>query len=94
MIKPRVDVSVGVYRHTYGAWVGGHAMKLIGWGREKNRDYWLIANSWGTDWGINGFLKFARGENHLDIEEYLVTAIPQTDKSLDPLADTGTGTVA
>jgi len=34
----------------------GHAMRVIGWGREGSKQYWLIANSWGTDWGEDGFL--------------------------------------
>ena len=67
----------GVYQHISGAALGGHAMKLIGWGTENGTDYWLIANSWNTTWGISGFLKFLRGTNHLGIEDYLVTATPQ-----------------
>jgi len=32
----------------------GHAVKIIGWGVEKGTPYWLVANSWNTDWGDNG----------------------------------------
>ena len=31
--------------------VGGHAVKLIGWGTQDGDDYWICANSWGTEWG-------------------------------------------
>ncbi|EYB96062.1 hypothetical protein Y032_0154g3018 [Ancylostoma ceylanicum] len=44
----------GIYVHTSGYKSGAHAVKVIGWGRENGTDYWLIANSWNSDWGDNG----------------------------------------
>ncbi|PIO13917.1 hypothetical protein AB205_0027480, partial [Aquarana catesbeiana] len=43
----------GVYQHTTGEEVGGHAIKVIGWGVESGTPYWLCVNSWNTDWGDN-----------------------------------------
>jgi hypothetical protein len=40
---------------------GGHAMVAVGYGREKNKDYWLIRNSWGPKWGEKGYIKLRRG---------------------------------
>merc|ERR1712084_49416 len=40
---------------------GGHAVKLVGWGTEDGTDYWLVANSWNTKWGLDGFFKIKRG---------------------------------
>lgn len=37
-----------------GSAVGGHAIKILGWGEEDGVPYWLCANSWNTDWGDNG----------------------------------------
>lgn len=37
--------------------VGGHALELIGWGNEDGMDYWLVKNSWGTEWGLDGYFK-------------------------------------
>lgn len=47
-------LSKGVYQHVSGSAVGGHAIKVLGWGEENGVPYWLCANSWNTDWGDNG----------------------------------------
>eukprot|EP00290_Baffinella_frigidus_P013791 CAMPEP_0180141616 /NCGR_PEP_ID=MMETSP0986-20121125/15032_1 /TAXON_ID=697907 /ORGANISM="non described non described, Strain CCMP2293" /LENGTH=408 /DNA_ID=CAMNT_0022084539 /DNA_START=21 /DNA_END=1248 /DNA_ORIENTATION=+ len=49
----------GVYKHTSGEQLGGHAIKVMGFGVEKGEKYWLVANSWNTDWGDNGTFKIA-----------------------------------
>lgn len=35
-------------------------MKIIGWGYENGLDYWLIENSFGPNWGMNGYAKILR----------------------------------
>lgn len=32
----------GVYRHVTGSFLGGHAIKIIGWGVEEGTKYWLV----------------------------------------------------
>jgi len=51
----------GVYDCNCHAQDCGHEMKLIGWGRENGKDYWLTINSWDTWWGDGGFVKFKFG---------------------------------
>jgi len=60
----------GVYRHTSGGFLGGHAVKLIGWGHEDGLDYWLLSNSWGNKWGMEGFFKFKQGDCNIDAGAY------------------------
>ncbi|EFC46160.1 predicted protein, partial [Naegleria gruberi] len=48
----------GVYRHVSGSLAGGHAIKIVGWGVTsdgKDTPYWIVANSWNTNWGQEGF---------------------------------------
>jgi cathepsin B len=59
----------GVYKHTTGDLLGGHAVELIGWGTQAGEDYWLIKNSWNEQWGDAGTFKIARGTNECGIEE-------------------------
>uniref|UniRef100_A0AC34GUY5 Peptidase C1A papain C-terminal domain-containing protein n=1 Tax=Panagrolaimus sp. ES5 TaxID=591445 RepID=A0AC34GUY5_9BILA len=47
--------------------LGKHAMVIVGY----TPDYWIIKNSWGPDWGENGFVRVKRGQNycHMNIQE-------------------------
>merc|ERR1712127_70081 len=60
----------GVYYHTSGKSLGGHAIKLMGWGTdaETGMDYWLLANSWNNDWAEDGFFRMRRGTNECGLE--------------------------
>ncbi|XP_028295271.1 cathepsin B-like [Gouania willdenowi] len=66
----------GVYQHVTGEMLGGHAIKILGWGEESGTPYWLAANSWNTDWGDKGFFKIKRGNDECGIESEVVTGTP------------------
>jgi KDEL-tailed cysteine endopeptidase len=34
-----------------------HATNVVGYGTEGSVDYWLMRNSWGTDWGESGYMR-------------------------------------
>ncbi|XP_049534797.1 cathepsin B-like [Anopheles darlingi] len=71
-----IQYKSGVYRHTYGVRVGDHSVKIVGWGVENGTKFWLCANSWGAEWGENGFFKIIRGEDHLSVESNVVAGLP------------------
>lgn len=50
----------GVYTYDYGDFMGNHAICVIGY--DDSQQCWICKNSWGTDWGENGFFKIAYGE--------------------------------
>ncbi len=66
----------GVYKYKEGWALGGHVAKMMGWGVENGVPYWLLANSWNYDWGINGTFKFFRGNDHCGIEDGAVAGMP------------------
>ncbi|KAG8223839.1 hypothetical protein J437_LFUL007860 [Ladona fulva] len=68
-----ITYSHGVYMHRTGGFQGDHAIKIIGWGEENNMPYWLCANSWGEEWGMNGIFKILRGHNESGIEQFVIT---------------------
>lgn len=71
-----VSYKSGVYHHVTGEYLGGHAVRILGWGNEGGEDYWLVANSWNSDWGAAGFFKILRGANECGIESGLTAGLP------------------
>jgi C1A family cysteine protease len=49
--------SSGVYLHTKGPALGGHAVSLVGYDDAKKA--WLVRNSWGEEFGENGYIWIA-----------------------------------
>jgi len=58
----------GIYHQVSKQVLGGHAVKIVGWGVENGTKYWKIANSWNPYWGENGYFRIKEGECGIDDE--------------------------
>jgi C1A family cysteine protease len=48
-----------------------HCVQLVGYANYNQAGaYWIVRNSWGTDWGQNGFIYVAIGQDLCDIGDY------------------------
>jgi cathepsin B len=56
--------------------LGGHAIKIMGYGTEDGTPYWLVANSWNTEWGDQGYFKIKRGDDNCQIENSMINGGP------------------
>ncbi len=80
--------SSGVYSYTSGGLDGYHAIELVGW--DDTNQCFIVKNSWGTDWGENGFFRIAYSQL-LSPVDFAYEAIAYTASTIAdaplPLAD-------
>ncbi len=60
MYEDLAHYKAGVYSYVSGKKVGDHAVLIIGY--DDPGGYFIARNSWGTNWGENGFFRIAYSE--------------------------------
>jgi C1A family cysteine protease len=50
----------GIYKHVSGELLGGHAICVVGWSTKD--ECFIVKNSWGSDWGEEGYFRIAFSE--------------------------------
>lgn len=92
LLKQPIAIAIEADQYAFQMYRGGvmkgrcgtnldHGVLLVGYGTEDGDDYWLIKNSWGVEWGDNGYIKILRtherGPGHCGI--YLQASYPVID---------------
>lgn len=73
-ISVAIEVKQSLYFYSSGIYYDSscskdgvnHAVLLVGYGVDSitNQRFWIIKNSWGTDWGDGGYFKLKRSEDN------------------------------
>ena len=67
--------QTGIYEHLEGPYMGLHSVEMVGYGNEGGKDFWIIKNSWGYNWGEDGYFRIVAGQNEAKIEDHVIVPI-------------------
>jgi C1A family cysteine protease len=56
-----------------------HCVQLVAYDATTAPGYWICRNSWGTDWGLSGFINLQMGGDTCLIADYVTSAIAKTN---------------
>jgi len=72
----------GIYSHLYGKFIGHHCVTIVGY---NNKDsYWICKNSWGTQWGENGWFRIKYGQCNIGENTIFLSGISGNIQPFQP----------
>jgi len=59
------------------AWINqlDHCVLLVGYDATATTPYWIVRNSWGTGWGVNGYIYLSMQQNTCGMTEEATTSV-------------------
>jgi C1A family cysteine protease len=52
-----------------------HAVQTVGYGTVSGTSVWIVRNSWGTSWGVGGYIYVPRGKNFCGINDEVTSVV-------------------
>jgi C1A family cysteine protease len=52
-----------------------HCVQVVGYDTAANPPYWNVRNSWGTDWGLSGYIRLEYGHDTCGLTKETTTAV-------------------
>jgi hypothetical protein len=69
----------GIYHHVEGNKSDlHHLVEIVGYGSESGANFWICKNSWGTQWGEQGYFRIRAGVQEADIETVILSPFEGT----------------
>ncbi|XP_051866379.1 cathepsin O isoform X2 [Pristis pectinata] len=69
------DYLGGIIQHHCSHEEPNHAVVITGYDRTGDIPYWIVRNSWGARWGINGYVYIKMGRNICGIADSIAVGI-------------------
>lgn len=80
----------GIYQSCTNQLLSGHAVEVVDYGTFEGIDFWVVKNSWSTDWGEKGYFRIKRGVEYFGVGGYVAPIItpgePVTDEDAQAAA--------
>jgi len=75
-----ISVAIEADQNSFQGYSGGvltgncgtqldHGVLTVGFGTESGTNYWKVKNSWGSSWGMSGYVLIERGDNKCGIAD-------------------------
>lgn len=79
------DAKTQIYQKKSNEYITGHSVLIVGWGYENDTPFWIVQNSWGKEWGDDGYFRIIRGKNECQIESSILGVVPYILNTPDPI---------
>jgi len=76
------DYVGGVMTGLECAWVNvlDHCVQAVGYDLTSSAPFWIVRNSWGTDWGEKGYIRLQYGDNACGLTNEASSAVAYINK--------------
>ncbi len=68
---PWFDYESGIFDDPMCNGRSNHAVVIVGYNKTGSNPYYIVKNSWGTNWGMKGYIYIAMNKNMCNITDYV-----------------------